>query len=379
MTSPASRPTALLYCQVRYGAGHFARSAAIAEALLPHFRVVMAVSGQTGDLRIPTGVDLVPMPEPEEDFLSHVSAADEGLGVALASLAAHISPACLLIESFPFGRQNLLVEMARGLRRIRARDPRPLIVSSVRDIQQRMLPRQDWLDRLSCDTANRFFDAALVHTDPRISRFSDTFPLCAELRPAVHETGYVAPAFQPLPPRDAEPVIVVSAGGGRGGDSLLEAAAAAQGAGLSADFSMRVFAGTFVSDETWQRLQAAARATPRLSVVRWSSDLRKELGRASVSVSRCGYNTALDVLAARVPALFVPLPTPTEDEQRRRAARFAELDLARQLQEDEMSPARLADEIRRTAQWSPSSIDIDLNGARRSAELLRAWVDERRG
>ena len=47
--------------------------------------------------------------------------------------------------------------------------------------------------------------------------------------------------------------------------------------------------------------------------------IRSYYGQASVSVSQCGYNTALDVLVAQVPAIMVPYAPPGENEQRRRA------------------------------------------------------------
>ena len=46
---------------------------------------------------------------------------------------------------------------------------------------------------------------------------------------------------------------------------------------------------------------------------------------ARASISQCGYNTALDLLRTRVPALVVPYATPEEDEQTRRARRLEQL------------------------------------------------------
>jgi predicted glycosyltransferase len=141
---------------------------------------------------------------------------------------------------------------------------------------------------------------------------------------------------------------------------------------------MRIFAGTYTSSACWEELQLAASKTPGLEVHRWSADLGSELQRAACSVSRCGYNTALDVLASRVPALVVPFATPTEDEQTRRADRLAALNLVRTVAEEDLTPAGLAAEIRRTAAWTPSPHDIDFNGAARTAEWLLDRVAERR-
>ena len=64
---------------------------------------------------------------------------------------------------------------------------------------------------------------------------------------------------------------------------------------------------------------------PGLELVRTVPDLGAELRAAAASVSQCGYNTALELLRSRVPALVVPYATPEEDEQRRRARRLARL------------------------------------------------------
>ena len=371
-----SRPTVVLYCLFRYGTGHWVRTAALAEALVPRFRVVVASSGDvSSDLQLPAGVERVDMPQPPDQFVATTPGPGPGLGVALASLVDRLDASLLVIESFPFGRQNLIVEMSRCLVRLRARPRRPLVVSSTRDMEQTTQRGQDWLDRLTRDTANRYFDAVLAHTDPRVVRFGETFPLASELTIPVFETGYVTRDPGGVVASVRAPVVIVSAGGGRGGDALVLAAAAAQErTDLSADFAMRVYAGTYVSDSTWERLQAVARGTPRLEVARWSSDLRAELGRASVSVSRCGYNTAVDVIASGVRALMVPFAPPNEDEQTRRAGRLAGLGLARVAAEAGLTPDGLASEIRQMAGWSPASMDVDLGGARCSAALLHEWV-----
>ena len=66
-------------------------------------------------------------------------------------------------------------------------------------------------------------------------------------------------------------------------------------------------------------------APPNVELRRSVPDLADELGRARASISQCGYNTALDLLRTRVPALVVPYATPEEDEQTRRARRLERL------------------------------------------------------
>src|SRR6185312_6686134 len=129
--------------------------------------------------------------------------------------------------------------------------------------------------------------------------------------PPVHYTGFVA-AAPPAPAaglararRDRR--VVVSAGGGRVGAPLLEAAIDAQPALWNAErVPMRLIAGPFLPEPDWRGLRRRARGRPGLELIRAVPDLAVELRGARASVSQCGYNTALEVLQAGLPALVVP-------------------------------------------------------------------------
>jgi predicted glycosyltransferase len=99
-------------------------------------------------------------------------------------------------------------------------------------------------------------------------------------------------------------------------------------------------------------------------------DLGAELSQAAASVSQCGYNTALELLRARVPALVVPYATAEEDEQQRRARRLALLGAVRVLDPERLAPATLAAELERLLEFEPARPRLDLDGARRTCELL---------
>ncbi|MEZ5288664.1 MAG: hypothetical protein R2712_28425 [Vicinamibacterales bacterium] len=190
------RDLVLMYCYVRYGAGHWMRTLALGQALRDHadVNVVVAASGRVPPaLEAPAGFTMAPMPEPVGEFSGRAVGDGPTLGPALLDAIERLAPAAIVLESFPFGRQDLAVDMARCLAALRRRERPPLVVSSVRDIQQRALPRQDWLDRMAVDFANRYCDAVLAHTDPALIPFAATFPRAGDLRVPVHETGYVVP------------------------------------------------------------------------------------------------------------------------------------------------------------------------------------------
>ena len=98
--------------------------------------------------------------------------------------------------------------------------------------------------------------------------------------------------------------------------------------------------------------------------------LRPVLESSSLSVSQCGYNTALDLLQAGVPALVVPFAEGREDEQRVRARRLEALGAVRVLDPDELTGARLADELMATRSFTPAPIALDLDGARATLRIV---------
>jgi predicted glycosyltransferase len=133
-------------------------------------------------------------------------------------------------------------------------------------------------------------------------------------------------------------------------------------------------AGPFLPDEDWRWLEAAARQSAGLQVVRAVPDLGAMFARAGASVSQCGYNTAMDILASRVPALVVPFAAGREDEQTNRARRLERLGLLRMLDPIELNGATLAQALRELVDFRPSSTALDLNGARNTARLVAKLV-----
>jgi predicted glycosyltransferase len=112
-----------------------------------------------------------------------------------------------------------------------------------------------------------------------------------------------------------------------------------------------------------------------VTVERFRSDLPDLLRRCRVSVSQAGYNTVLDIVAARARAVLVPFAAERETEQLMRAERLAALGAAELVRESDLSPATLAAAIERAAAREPAGIDIDIDGAANSARIIAALID----
>jgi predicted glycosyltransferase len=108
-------------------------------------------------------------------------------------------------------------------------------------------------------------------------------------------------------------------------------------------------------------------------------DLGVELRSARASISQCGYNTAIEILSARVPALVVPFATPEEDEQTVRARRLAALGAVRMLDPDRLDAHDLVAEVRRLLDFRPRWPRLDLDGTRGTTRILGRLLAERDG
>jgi predicted glycosyltransferase len=368
------RPPLLFYCQHSVGLGHLTRSYALCAHLAEWYRVVLVCGGALPEkIEPPPGVEVVALPPlgvgPGARFVSHdprlsVERAWSVRGELLTRTLRRVRPAIVFVELFPFGRAKFARELVPLLEL--ARESGAMTACSVRDILVTGREDQARHDERACRLANAHLDAVLVHSDPRFARLDETFSAIDRLAIPVRYTGFVIGGrAQPVA---REPRVVVSAGGGLVGEPLLHAAIEAhrRGTGLA----MRAIAGPLMPADAFERLSAHADGVPGLELVRSVPDLAAELAAASAAVSQGGYNTTLEIVRARVPALVVPYATPEEDEQLRRARRLERLGAVRVLDPDRVDPAVLAREIERLPAFEPTRPAIDLDGGRGTCSEL---------
>jgi len=369
-----ARPSALFYVQHLLGIGHLQRTLAIAAAAADAGIAATVVSGGPASAA-PRNVRLVQLPvvrARDAAFSALVDADGRAMDVAFeqrrrdALLAAFdaVAPDILVTELFPFGRRLLRFELLPLLEHAVARRPRPLIVCSVRDILVPPSTPEKAADMAA--TARRYYDAVLVHADPAVVRFDDTYPRAGEVADLIRYTGYVAP---PRPVhRRARDGVVVSAGGSAVGLRLLATAIAARPLTSLRHAPWRILAGQAVPDADLEGLRAQAGSG--VVVERARPDFRTLLGGAALSISQAGYNTVMDVVVAGPRAIFVPFYEERQSEQALRAERFANRFGYQHLSERELRPDALAAAIDRAMATVPRHAAIDLDGGRQSARAL---------
>jgi len=376
----------VFYCQHVLGIGHFFRSLEICRALSRH-QVVLVTGGPRIDAGLPSHVRELRLPalEMDRDFKSLRAGSGADLDSTrqqrrdqLRSLLGSEQPDLLMVELYPFGRKAfrfeidpLLEDMAEG------RLPRCGVVCSVRDI----LVEKDAPDKHEARAVallNRYFEAVLIHADPKLVRFEETFSRCQAIAVPLIYTGFVTPGPAPdarqrqraeLGLAEPDRLIVASAGGGSVGAPLLDAVAGAfRKLKRRRSSRLLVFTGPFLPAEDFERLRHAA--GDGVWMARFTPDFVSHLAAADLSVSMAGYNTTMNLLAARVPALVWPFGQ--NREQRLRAQRLQDMGVLRLLGDAELEPSRLADLMEQMLMRSERpDPGIDLNGA----EATAAWVD----
>ncbi|WP_395015728.1 glycosyltransferase family protein [Dongia sp.] len=372
----------LIHVQHLLGIGHLQRAAAIAGALQHRgAKVVLATGG-------------VPVPQVEAALeqrgvsvvrLAAARAADSSFSAlldaqgnaiddawkarrreAVLQLFKDTAPDALITEMYPFGRRPFRFELEPLLEAARHRADPPLIACSVRDIL--VTKEKPGRAEAMAETARQCFDLVLVHSDPKLIPFAATFPLAATIEDLIRYTGYVTEAKLETASADRSAgEILISAGGGAVGRPLLQAALAARALSFERTRPWRLITGGNLPQEDFERLQQEAQG---FTVERFRTDFKELLAHCRVSVSQGGYNTVLEILATRTPAVVVPFAEGVESEQTDRARLLHEKGLLRLLPAPELDPMRLAEEIDRASVMTIPPFTINLDGARQSAALI---------
>ena len=374
-----TRKGVMIYVQHLLGIGHLMRARSLAEALADRgFDVHLVTGGMPIGGRLPRGVHTIQLPPIRVSDASFTPLRDDAFTpiddafrerrrALLLEAYQRARPIAVLFETFPFGRRSLRFELFPLLERIDATHPRPLVVSSIREILQ-LAPKEE-REREMVDWAARWFDAIAVHGDPRFARFEDTFPFVEDLTPPVHYTGFVRNDDARSEDAGARDEVVVSAGGGAVGIELLATALAAQHRSRFAHLTWRVLAGPNIPDAGLEQLRRAS--APNAIVERSRVDFPALLRRAFVSISQAGYNTTMDVMASGARPVIVPFTGRGETEQRARGERLAAFGLAVVVDDRSLTPETLAAAVddagtrERFARW-----DFESDGAARTASLI---------
>lgn len=376
----------LCYAQHLTGVGHFVRMAAIARGLAAAGHDVLLVDGGRRVPRAGEGVPRLVLPALHRG--PHGLAAVEGplaaaldaRGRRLALAVAELRPDVVLIDHYPFSKWELEEEILSLVAAARRISPRVLVLCSLRDIAPKTAHERPTDGRsYAAEVRARLaatFDGVLVHADPAFTRFEEHFGAAGGLTVPLYYTGFVATdellggVAAAVPP-----YAVLSCGGGvRGLPFLLAAMRAFDRAatnGVVGGLQLHVYPGLFAASEEQAALRAAA--SPTIRIMRFTPDFDRVLGASALSISRAGYNTTVQLLQARIPAVVVP--DPRMSDQPPRARRLAARGLATVVEGDPPDEDALVTAIGEALARPRAAHVLDLAGVAKTRALVeRLWT-----
>ncbi len=361
------------------------RSLALAHELMKDFAVLMVHGGEPIDALRPScpTVYLPPLrvfpglprlrPVAQNRNIDDVLRERQSLLVALPT---SFKPDVVVIESYPFGRSELAGELVPFLDI--CRQAQIAVACSVRDI---LVERQDKAehDRAVGRVLNEYFDAVLVHSDPRVSKLSDSFSDSTSIKIPVYHTGYVVrhdsacqqSIYCAELTHSSAPRILVSAGGGRAGRRLFDGAI--ESARLLRDCLPHQFAvhsGPFASPDDINDFRQRAKRLSNVTIVPFIPCLSTHFRTSALSISMGGYNTIIELLSSTTSALVWPHDEHANQDQLLRCQVFAGFGAIGMLSEHEVDGTALARRILDVLNAPPQTRKFDCGGTAVSRQVL---------
>jgi predicted glycosyltransferase len=231
--------------------------------------------------------------------------------------------------------------------------------------------------REAVDIIKRSVDRVLVHGDPRLTRFDLTFPLATEIADRLSYTGFVVERQAPNAALDrGKGEILVSAGGGAVGFPLLSAAIRAKRMTRHRQRAWRIVTGANLPDAQRKELDKLAAGDPDIRIDSYRSDFGALMASCHLSISQAGYNTVMELIALKCPAVVVPFAEGGESDQTLRARMLTERQVLGMVDPEFLTPGTLAAAV--DAAHAPAELALNLDGARQSAaDLIAAWKQKR--
>jgi predicted glycosyltransferase len=335
----------------------------------------------TPGLALPAGVDTVKLPMLRRDPVNGLGARnlqmesddlhDLRASLALAAATA-FAPDVAVIDKLPLGLGG---ELEPTLQALRATGTR--IVLGLRDVEEDPVAvRRRWRETGAREAVRRYYDAVLVYGPD--GGTADAISCVGPIGPGteVHRVGYIGAPLPSEPPADLPPeYLLATVGGGADGFPVLAAlidAVRDRPLGLP----VVVVAGPLMDPGEVRELRRRADGLP-VQLFEARPDMDAVVAGARAVVAMAGYNTVAEIARAGHPAVLVPRVGPSA-EQLIRARALAEDGAVAMIHPDELTPARMADELAAMlVRPQPTFAPAEHCGATVAAEILADLAERR--
>ena len=376
----------LFYVQHLLGIGHLHRAALISRNLSRAGLDVILVSGGEPlphlDLGSSRFVQLSPVRTIDQNFTTLVDMNNQPVDDSwrrsrcnhLLDVWKNHKPDVVILELFPFGRRQMQFELLPLLDAVKSSGHRTIVVSSVRDILSGS--RTPTRNNETVEFIKSYFDYVLIHSDPKLITFNETFVHADKIASQLVYTGYTVDPAQAIAKKyhHAQGEVIVSAGSGAVGLSLLETAILTRKSTVLKNNLWRVLVGIRVSESSFQALQKSS--DDNLIIERARTDFPKLLNHCALSISQGGYNTTCEALVAKTRCVIVPFSQGTETEQTIRTTRLAKRGFVKMIPESNLNPKSLSSAIRDAMDTAPTcASSLNTSGVATTVSLVQDWAE----
>ena len=362
-----------------FGLGHLRRTLTLAGALarqVPSAEILITTGSPCAThFALPDGVEIVKLPSVSKDAKG--SYVPRSLGGDLASLVRlrrallsevqrSFNPDVLVVDHQVLGLGDELQDVLAATRAAGTRT-----ILGLRDIIDAPdVVAREWGRPAARQALREWYDRVCVYGDPHIFDARAEYPVPEELRANLEFVGYVGRAVVPERAERAAGApkqVLVTVGGGEDGYERLSTYLDALELG-GCDWESTVVCGPLLDQEQFKTLKRRARRLSGCEITSFHADLPHLLSKSDAVVAMSGYNTSVEIMQSRVPAVLLPRCFPRR-EQLIRAERMQAAGLAQCL------PRATAAELRTHLHAAldggiPTGALPDLSGSQRLAVAI---------
>lgn len=337
-----------LYSHDTMGLGHTRRNLLIASVLAQNLKdaniLLIAGAHTINQFTLPKNTDCVTLPALYKNDNGSYQAKSLNLStteiLALRSqmintALQYFQPDLFIVDKVPRGA---LGELEPSLARLCVESTTRCVLG-VRDIlDDPEVVRSEWLSRDNLKAIEQYYDEIWIYGDPEVYDLAKDCDFPEALTRKISYVGYLNPLASRRRCTTANGHTLCLLGGGQDGTAL--AHAFAEATALTGEQGLLV-AGPYLPSPQLDALRAKVKEHSKLDIINFTADPDALLRGAKRVVAMGGYNTVMELLSARVPALIVPRVIP-RSEQLMRAQRLSQLGLIEYLHPADLTPERLA-------------------------------------
>lgn len=364
------------------GIGHLVRSFALVNSLKKSFQVTLVSGGVFPEgMSIPEGINFIQLPAigiDANNALTAIGTSESAFNIMrvrqkrMINVYNEILPDIFITEYFPFGKIQFLGELSPILKRIKSSEKPVQVVCSLRDILEPNYLANNMGQDLSVSIINEFYSSILVHGDAEFIRLEETCPQLKRMQVPVSYTGYVTDQkYIPKIDRKHFKEIILSAGGGKVAEPFISKMVKSfQKFGFGEGTVLRIVTGPIYPIDAYKILEKSVDSDPNIILTRSVESLSTLWQHARLSISQGGYNTLMELICSRIPALIFPHSNENNSEQEFRATKLQQEELVKMLGFANTSEEEIALAVKNALHFIPADKEINLNGAENTRIIL---------